>query len=162
MVFGGWHVVLPLLQAEVVDTGWIAKETFLAGYGATQAVPGPLFTFSAFLGTVMTSPPNGLVCAMISLSAIFFQSFFLAIGPLPFWDVLRQRPDLQSALKGVNAAVVGLLLAALYDPIWTNTIQEPLDFALASIALAMLMLWRLPPWAVVILSSLAGMAFSSF
>ena len=162
LVFGGGHVVLPLLQAEVVDTGWIAKETFLAGYGATQAVPGPLFTFSAFLGTVMTSPPNGLVGAVISLSAIFLPAFFLAIGPLPFWDVLRQRPDLQSALKGVNAAVVGLLLAALYDPIWTNTIQEPLDFALASIALAMLMLWRLPPWAVVILSSLAGMAFSSF
>ena len=161
LVFGGGHVVLPLLQSEVVDTGWIAKETFLAGYGATQAVPGPLFTFSAFLGTVMTLPPNGVVGALITLGAIFLPAFFLAIGPLPFWDILRQRPDLQSALKGVNASVVGLLLSALYDPIWTSTIQNHLDFALASTALGMLMLWKLPPWSVVILSALAGMAFNS-
>ena len=161
LVFGGGHVVLPLLQSEVVDTGWIAKETFLAGYGATQAVPGPLFTFSAFLGTVMTLPPNGVVGALITLGAIFLPAFFLAIGPLPFWDILRQRPDLQSALKGVNASVVGLLLSALYDPIWTSTIQDPLDFALASAALGMLMLWKLPPWSVVILSALAGMAFNN-
>ena len=161
LVFGGGHVVLPLLQSEVVDTGWIAKETFLAGYGATQAVPGPLFTFSAFLGTVMTLPPNGVVGALITLGAIFLPAFFLAIGPLPFWDILRQRPDLQSALKGVNASVVGLLLSALYDPIWTSTIQDPLDFAMASAALGMLMLWKLPPWSVVILSALAGMAFNN-
>jgi len=161
LVFGGGHVVLPLLQSEVVDTGWIAKETFLAGYGATQAVPGPLFTFSAFLGTVMTRPPNGVVGALITLGAIFLPAFFLAIGPLPFWDILRQRPDLQSALKGVNASVVGLLLSALYDPIWTSTIQDPLDFALASAALGMLMLWKLPPWSVVIFSALAGMAFNN-
>ena len=162
LVFGGGHVVLPLLQSEVVETGWVAKETFLAGYGATQAVPGPLFTFSAFLGTVMTTPPNGLTGGLITLLAIFLPAFFLAIGPLPFWDILRQRSDLQSVLQGVNAAVVGLLLSALYDPIWTSTIHEPLDFALASTALGMLMLWKLPPWAVVTLSALAGAAVSSF
>ncbi|MEE2881691.1 MAG: chromate efflux transporter [Chloroflexota bacterium] len=162
LVFGGGHVVLPLLQSEVVKTGWVAKETFLAGYGATQAVPGPLFTFSAFLGTVMTTPPNGVTGGLITLLAIFLPAFFLAIGPLPFWDILRQRSDLQSVLQGVNAAVVGLLLSALYDPIWTSTIHEPLDFALASTALGMLMLWKLPPWAVVTLSALAGAAVSSF
>ena len=162
LVFGGGHVVLPLLQSEVVETGWVAKETFLAGYGATQAVPGPLFTFSAFLGTVMTTPPNGVTGGLITLLAIFLPAFFLAIGPLPFWDILRQRSDLQSVLQGVNAAVVGLLLSALYDPIWTSTIHEPLDFALASTALGMLMLWKLPPWAVVTLSALAGAAVSSF
>ncbi|MCH2314729.1 MAG: chromate efflux transporter [SAR202 cluster bacterium] len=162
LVFGGGHVVLPLLQSEVVKTGWVAKETFLAGYGATQAVPGPLFTFSAFLGTVMTTPPNGVTGGLITLLAIFLPAFLLAIGPLPFWDILRQRSDLQSVLQGVNAAVVGLLLSALYDPIWTSTIHEPLDFALASTALGMLMLWRLPPWAVVTLSALAGAAVSRF
>jgi len=110
----------------------------------------------------MTTPPNGLTGGLITLFAIFLPAFFLAIGPLPFWDILRQRSDLQSVLQGVNAAVVGLLLSALYDPIWTSTIHEPLDFALASTALGMLMLWKLPPWAVVTLSALAGAAVSSF
>ena len=156
LVFGGGHVVLPLLQSEVVAPGWVGNETFLAGYGAAQAVPGPLFTFSAYLGTVMIPEPNGVIGGVIALGAIFLPAFFLTIGPLPFWDILRRRPAFQSVLRGVNAAVVGLLLAALYDPVWTSAVKDASDFALASAALGLLMLWKLPPWLVVILSALGG------
>ena len=156
LVFGGGHVVLPLLQSEVVAPGWVGNETFLAGYGAAQAGPGPLFTFSAYLGTVMIPEPNGVIGGLIALGAIFLPAFFLTIGPLPFWDILRRRPAFQSVLRGVNAAVVGLLLAALYDPVWTSAVKDASDFALASAALGLLMLWKLPPWLVVILSALGG------
>ena len=149
-------MVLPLLQSEVVAPGWVGNETFLAGYGAAQAVPGPLFTFSAYLGTVMIPEPNGVIGGLIALGAIFLPAFFLTIGPLPFWDILRRRPAFQSVLRGVNAAVVGLLLAALYDPVWTSAVKDASDFALASAALGLLMLWKLPPWLVVILSALGG------
>jgi chromate transporter len=145
LVFGGGHVVLPLLQSEVVAPGWVTNEAFLAGYSAVQAVPGPLFTFSAYLGTVMGPEPNGALGGLLALGAIFLPAFLLALGPLPFWDILRRRPAFQSVLRGINAAVVGILLAALYDPVWTSAINAPADFALAAGALALLMLWKLPP-----------------
>ncbi|MBL4719975.1 MAG: chromate efflux transporter, partial [Alphaproteobacteria bacterium] len=118
LVFGGGHVVLPLLQSEVVPSGWVSKDAFLAGYGAAQAMPGPLFTFAAYLGTVMGGPPNGIAGAIICLLAIFASSFLLVIGAAPFWESLRRLGAVRNALMGVNAAVVGLLLAALYDPVW--------------------------------------------
>ncbi|MGC2415331.1 MAG: chromate transporter, partial [Stellaceae bacterium] len=160
LVFGGGHVVLPLLQAEVVPPGWVSNDAFLAGYGAAQAVPGPLFTFSAYLGTVMGPAPNGWVGGAICLVAIFLPSFLLLIGVLPFWDSLRRRPAIQSALRGVNAAVVGLLLAALYRPVWTSAIFGPADFALGIVAFLLLALWAVPPWLVVIFGTLAASAVS--
>jgi chromate transporter len=160
LVFGGGHVVLPLLQEGVVTPGWVAIEDFLAGYGAAQAVPGPLFTFSAYLGAVMEPQPNGVAGGALALVAIFLPAFLLTIGPLPFWDFLRRRAAFQSALRGINAAVVGLLLAALYDPVWTSAIKEPADFALAAAALGLLMLWRLPPWLVVVLCAGGGSAIA--
>jgi chromate transporter len=156
LVFGGGHVVLPLLQAEVVEPGWVTRDAFVAGYGAAQAVPGPLFTFAAYLGTVMIPEPDGAVGGLLCLLAIFLPSFLLVIGVLPFWDQLRRRPQAQAALRGVNAAVVGLLLAALYDPVWTSGIQGPADFALAAAALLLLAFWQLPPWLVVIVTAVAG------
>ncbi len=156
LVFGGGHVVLPLLQAEVVAPGWVANEDFLAGYGAAQAVPGPLFTFAAYLGTVMEPQPNGALGGLLALGAIFVPAFLLSIGPLPFWDILRRMPAFQSVLRGINAAVVGILLAALYDPVWTSAIFEPEDFALAAAALGLLVLWKWPPWLVVVLCALGG------
>lgn len=156
LVFGGGHVVLPLLQAEVVGPGWITNEQFVAGYGATQAVPGPLFTFSAYLGAVMGPEPNGWTGAMLALSAIFLPSFLLVAGALPFWDRLRSVPVFQSALKGINAAVVGLLLAALYHPVWTSAILSAADFGLGLLAFTLLMFWKCPPWLVVILTALGG------
>jgi chromate transporter len=156
LVFGGGHVVLPLLQAEVVEPGWVTRDAFVAGYGAAQAVPGPLFTFAAYLGTVMIPKPDGAVGGLLCLLAIFLPSFLLVIGVLPFWDQLRRRPQAQAALRGVNAAVVGLLLAALYDPVWTSGIQGPADFALAAAALLLLAFWQLPPWLVVIVTAVAG------
>jgi chromate transporter len=149
LVFGGGHVVLPLLQAAVVPTGWVSNDNFLAGYGMAQAIPGPLFTFSAFLGASMTSQPNGWIGASICLFAIFLPSFLLVFAALPFWDQLRRSVHTQAALTGVNAAVVGLLLTALYNPVWTNAIFKPIDFALAVFALLALMYWKLPPWLVV-------------
>ena len=134
---------------------------FLAGYGAAQAVPGPLFTFSAYLGTVMTLPPNGWLGALICLIAIFLPSFFLVIGTLPFWDALRRLPVAQSALRGVNAAVVGLLLAALYHPVWTSGIASGADFALAAAGFLLLFMWKVPPWLVVVLSALGGAAIAT-
>ena len=155
LVFGGGHVVLPLLQAEVVPPGWVSNDAFLAGYGAAQAVPGPLFTFSAYLGTVMGPAPNGWVGGLLCLVAIFLPSFLLLIGALPFWEELRRRPAVQSALRGVNAAVVGLLLAALYRPVWTSAIFGPADFALGIVAFLLLALWAVPPWLVVIFGAIA-------
>jgi chromate transporter len=156
LVFGGGHVVLPLLQAEVVPPGWVDNDTFLAGYGAAQALPGPLFTFSAFLGTVMRLPPNGLVGAALCLAAIFLSSFLLVIGALPFWEGLRRQPVAQSLMRGVNAAVVGLLLAALYNPVWTSGILSAQDFALAITAFLFLFMWQTPPWLVVLGCAVAG------
>lgn len=156
LVFGGGHVVLPLLEAEVVPTGWVNNDTFLAGYGAAQAVPGPLFTFSAFLGASMTLPPSGWLGGLICLLAIFLPSFLLVAGALPYWERLRGNVSVRAALLGTNAAVVGLLLAALYNPVWTSAIHEPADFALALLALVALMTWKLPPWLVVIASGVTG------
>jgi chromate transporter len=156
LVFGGGHVVLPLLQAEVVGPGWVTNEQFVAGYGAAQAVPGPLFTFSAYLGTVMSSEPNGWKGAILALVGIFLPSFLLITGALPFWDILRSVPLFQSALKGINAAVVGLLLTALYKPVWTSAIYSPADFGLGLVAFGLLMFWKCPPWLVVALTALGG------
>jgi chromate transporter len=156
LVFGGGHVVLPLLQSEVVPSGWVSNDAFLAGYGAAQAVPGPLFTFAAYLGTVMTGEPNGITGALICLVAIFASSFLLVIGALPFWDALRRIGAIQNALLGVNAVVVGLLLAALYDPVWTSAILSPADFGLAIAAFTLLVFWKTPAWLVVILTALGG------
>lgn len=150
LVFGGGHVVLPLLQAEVVETGMMNKDLFLAGYGATQIVPGPLFTFAAFLGASMNDAPNGWLGGMIALVAIFLPSFLLVLGVLPFWEQLRRHSRTKAALMSVNAAVVGLLLAAFYQPIWINTILNATDFSLALIAFVALMYWKLPVWFVVI------------
>ena len=160
LVFGGGHVVLPLLQTEVVGPGWVTNEQFVAGYGATQAVPGPLFTFSAYLGAVMSSEPNGWTGAFLALIAIFLPSFLLVIGALPFWDLLRSVRMFQSALKGINAAVVGLLLAALYNPVWTSAIYSPADFGLGLIAFGLLMFWKYPPWMVVVLTAVGGEALA--
>jgi len=155
LVFGGGHVVLPLLQAEVVPR-WVDAETFLAGYGAAQAVPGPLFTFAAYLGAVSSGSPSGVAGAAITLAAIFLPAFLLVIGALPLWQDARQHPAMQRAMLGVNAAVVGLLLAALYHPVWTSAIRSPQDFALAVAALLLLMYWKVPPWAVVIFCAVAA------
>jgi chromate transporter len=162
LVFGGGHVVLPLLQASVVPPGWVTNDAFLAGYGAAQAVPGPLFTFAAYLGAVMGPQPNGWVGASLCLIAVFVPSFLLVIGALPFWDELRRRRWAQSALTGVNAAVVGLLLAALYQPVWTVGITSTADFALAVAAFLLLFMWQTPPWLVVILCALGGALISAF
>jgi chromate transporter len=156
LVFGGGHVVLPLLQAEVVPSGWVGNDAFLAGYGAAQAVPGPLFTFAAFLGASMNLAPSGWVGGMISLLAIFAPAFLLIMGVLPFWERLRRSLRTQAALAGVNAAVVGLLLAALYQPVWTSAIVQAQDFGLALVALVALMFWKLPPWLVVIGCGVTG------
>ena len=156
LVFGGGHVVLPLLQAEVVTPGWISKDIFLTGYGAAQAVPGPLFTFAAYLGTAMPVAPNGWIGGLICLLAIFLPSFLLVIGILPFWEALRKNRHVRSALMGTNAAVVGLLLAAFYDPVWSSGILSIGDLLLALAAFALLTLWKLPPWLVVAVTGLTG------
>ncbi len=154
-VFGGGHVVLPLLEKEFVPTGWMSEESFLAGYGVTQAVPGPLFTFAAYIGTVMTGWQGGLVATV----AIFLPAFLLVIGALPFWDQLRNHPKITGVIMGVNAAVIGILIAALYSPIWTSSILEAKDFALAVILFSMLAYWKLPPWVVVITGAVTGLIF---
>jgi chromate transporter len=160
LVFGGGHVVLPLLQAAVVPPGWVSNDAFLAGYGAAQAVPGPLFTFSAYLGTVMGPSPNGWEGALLCLVAMFLPAFLLVIGPLPFWDALRQRPTAQAALRGVNATVVGFLLAALYRPVWTSGITNAGDFALGVAAFLLLLMWKTPPWLVVVFCAIGGAALT--
>lgn len=156
LVFGGGHVVLPLLEREVVPLGWVGQEAFLAGYGAAQAVPGPLFTFVSYLGAVM----GGWTGAAIATAAVFLPGYLLVVGALPFWDLLRRHPHVQGALAGVNAAVVGILLAALYHPIWTGSIQTPLDFALAAALFGMLQFWKRPPWMVVLAGALGGSILS--
>ena len=158
LVFGGGHVVLPLLEAEVVPAGWVSRDQFIAGYGMAQAVPGPLFTFSAYLGTVMAGSPSGWSGGLLALVAIFLPSFLLLIGVLPLWQRLRASHRFRSALAGINAAVVGLLLAALYDPVWLSAIHQPADIALALAAFAMLAWWKAPPWLVVIAGAAAGAA----
>jgi chromate transporter len=160
LVFGGGHVVLPLLQSEVVPPGWVTNDAFLAGYGAAQAVPGPLFTFAAYLGAIMTAEPNGWRGAALCLAAVFLPAFLLTIGVLPFWQALRRFAAMRSALVGVNAAVVGLLLAALYHPVWTSAIRTPADFGLGLLAFALLVFWKMPPWLVVLLSALGGWALT--
>ena len=158
LVFGGGHVVLPLLQQSVVPPGWVSNDAFLAGYGAAQAVPGPLFTFAAYLGTVMAPAPHGGAGGVLCLAAIYLPSFLLLVGVLPFWDALRRRGAVRAALTGVNAAVVGLLLAALYNPVWTSAIFGPADFALGIVAFLLLALWAMPPWLVVLFGALAAAA----
>lgn len=160
LVFGGGHVVLPLLQAQTVAMGWVDNATFLAGYGAAQAVPGPLFTFAAFLGASMSQPPNGWQGSLLALVAIFLPSFLLVLGVLPVWQRLRTNHTLQAALLGVNAAVVGVLLAALYNPVWVSAVGSVQDFAVVLFAIAALMIWRLPVWMVVIGCALAGIALA--
>ncbi len=162
LVFGGGHVVLPLLEAEVVPPGWVTQDEFIAGYGAAQPVPGPLFTFSAYLGASMDILTPRWLSGLLALVAIFAPSFFLVAGVLPFWDRLRGAARARRALMGVNAAVVGLLLAALYDPVWTGAIKAPEDFALAVAAFALLAFWKAPPWLVVILSAAAGALIARF
>ena len=152
LVFGGGHVVLPLLQSAVVPSGWVASDTFLAGYGAAQAVPGPLFTFAAFLGMTI----NGWSGVLICMGAIFAPSFLLVAGALPFWETLQSGGRVRAALAGVNAAVVGILLATLYNPVWTSAIGNGHDFGLAVLAFAALSFWRVPPWLVVLATGLAG------
>ena len=156
LVFGGGHVVLPLLQAEVVATGWVAADEFLAGYGLAQAVPGPLFSFAAFLGAAARNGAGGWPGALVCLAAIFLPAFLLVAGALPFWERLRHDVRARAAMSGVNAAVVGLLLAALYRPVWTSAIHAPADLALALAALAALAWGRVPPWLVVPLCGAAG------
>lgn len=152
LVFGGGHVVLPLLEQEFVPTGWISKDAFLTGYGATQAVPGPLFTFSAYLGTVMKGWQGGLVATF----AVFLPSFLLIIGALPFWDSLRNNSKVKGAILGVNAAVIGILISAFYMPIWTSSIINAADFALAAILFSMLSYFKSPPWIIVLTGALGG------
>ena len=161
LVFGGGHVVLPLLQASVVPTGWVGSDTFLAGYGAAQAVPGPLFTFAAFLGASMHTAPTGWAGGLLALAAIFTPAFLLVAGALPFWDGLRVRPGARAALMGVNAAVVGLLLAALWNPVITSGIRDVGDALLALAALVALMRWKWPPWVVVAGCATIGWAMAA-
>ncbi|MED4400413.1 chromate transporter [Metabacillus fastidiosus] len=158
LVFGGGHVVLPLLEREFVPTGLLSKEAFLAGYGATQAVPGPLFTFAAYLGTIMSGWQGGL----IATTAVFLPAFLLIFGTLPFWDTLRKNNKIKGALMGVNAAVVGILISAFYNPIWTSSILAPIDFAFATILFSMLVFWKLPPWLIVLTGAIGGIILEIF
>jgi chromate transporter len=160
LVFGGGHVVLPLLREAVVVPGWVGDDAFLAGYGAAQAVPGPLFTFAAYLGAVVNIAPNGIAGAALALIAIFLPGVLIHLGTLPFWEAFRRRVTAQAAMRGVNAAVVGLLGAALYNPIWTSSVQQPGDFAVALVGFVLLAAWRAPPLAVVIVSALGGIALA--
>ncbi len=160
LVFGGGHVVLPLLREATVSPGWVSDNAFLAGYGAAQAVPGPLFTFSAYLGAVMGPAPNGIAGAAISLVAIFVPGIFALIATLPFWETFRRRIWAQSIMRGVNAAVVGLLGAALYNPVWTSSVNAPMDFGLALVGFVLLTVWQTPPLAVVAVSAIGGIVLS--
>lgn len=160
LVFGGGHVVLPLLRDAVVAPGWVSDAAFLNGYGAAQAVPGPLFTFSAYLGTIVQGPPNGPLGATISLIAIFLPGLLAVTGALPFWRTLRQKSEAQAVMRGVNAAVVGLLGAALYNPVWTSAVKTSGEFGLALLCFVLLMVWRLPPLVVVIVGALGGIGLA--
>ena len=156
LVFGGGHVVLPLLQAGVVEPGWVSSDQFLAGYGAAQAVPGPLFTFAAYLGTLSTTGPGGIAGAAIALAGVFLPGFLLLIGVLPFWNTFRTRPWAQALMRGANAAVVGILAAALYDPVFVTAITGPAEFCLGLLCFVLLVAWKIPPWAVVIVGAAGG------
>lgn len=158
LVFGGGHVVLPLLQQQTVATGWISPNDFLAGYGAAQAVPDPLFTFAAFLGWMMAEAPNHWAGALLATAGNFLLGLLLVLAALPYWQALRARPSMAALLAGVNAAVVGLLATALYSPVWTSAVLSELDFAIAAIGYFLLTRWKVPPFAVVVLCALAGVA----
>jgi len=160
LVFGGGHVVLPLLRGAFVAPGWVSDDTFLAGYGAAQAVPGPLFTFAAYLGAVVGPAPNGIVGAIIGLIGIFLPGMLILVGTLPFWDTFRRKAAAQAIMRGVNAAVVGLLGAALYSPLWSSSVHTTADFGLALAAFVLLTAWRAPPLLVVVLSALGGAALA--
>ena len=160
LVFGGGHVVLPLLREAVVVPGWVSDDVFLAGYGAAQAVPGPLFTFAAYLGAVVTPQPHGLAGAALGLIAIFLPGMLILVGTLPFWDAFRRRASAQAIMRGVNAAVVGLLGAALYHPVWTSSVETPPDLGLALVGFVLLNVWRAPPLLVVIMGALGGVALA--
>jgi chromate transporter len=156
LVFGGGHVVLPLLEREFVPSGLLSKEEFLAGYGAAQAVPGPLFTFAAYIGAVI----NGWLGGLLATFAIFLPAFLLVLGTLPFWNSLSRNPKIKGALMGVNAAVVGILISAFYTPIWTSSILGPKDFAFAALLFSMLAYWKLPPWVIVVAGIIGGYLLS--
>jgi chromate transporter len=160
LVFGGGHVVLPLLREATVAHGWVSDDAFLAGYGAAQAVPGPLFTFAAYLGAVMKVPPNGVAGAAIGLVAIFVPGILALIAALPFWDAFRRRASAQAAMRGINAAVVGLLGAALYNPVWTTSVMGPRDFGVALVGFLLLVIWELPPLVVVVVSVVGGIGLA--
>ena len=160
LVFGGGHVVLPLLSKAFVTPGWVSEDAFLAGYGAAQAVPGPLFTFAAYLGAVVTPGPHGIAGAALGLVGIFLPGILVLLGALPFWDAFRQRAGAQAIMRGVNAAVVGLLGAALYNPLWTSSVKSAGDFAIALLGFVLLTAWRTSPWVIVILGALGGVWLS--
>jgi len=159
LVFGGGHVILPLLEREVVAPGWLTHDQFLAGYGAAQALPGPLFTLCAYLGALLRVGPGGWLGAMWAVVAIFVPSILLVAGTLPFWQTLRSRPGAQAALRGANATVVGVLLAALYDPVWSAGITGVRSLSLALAVFAALQVWKLPPWVVIIAAAGLGQIF---
>ena len=162
LVFGGGHVVLPLLREAFVMPGWVSDDTFLAGYGAAQAVPGPLFTFAAYLGAVAVAPPHGVEGAALGLLGIFLPGMLILLGTLPFWETLRRRTNAQAAMRGINAAVVGLLGAALYDPVWTSSVRSRADFGVALTGFVLLIAWRAPPLFVVLVGALSGVALILF
>ena len=161
LVFGGGHVVLPLLRDAVVTPGWVSDNTFLSGYGAAQAIPGPLFTFAAYLGSVLTPQPNGIFGATLALVGIFLPGILILIGTLPFWDTFRSRIGAQAAMRGINAAVVGLLGAALYTPVWTSSVHNPADMSVVVIGFVLLTAWRTPPIVVVVIGAIAGALLST-
>jgi chromate transporter len=160
LVFGGGHVVLPLLREAFVAPGWVSDDAFLAGYGAAQAIPGPLFTFAAYLGTVVGPSPHGVAGAVLGLVGIFLPGILILLGALPFWDAFRKRANAQAAMRGVNASVVGLLGAALYNPIWTTSVKTPEDFGVALVGFVLLTAWRAPPLFVVVVGAFGGMALA--
>ena len=160
LVFGGGHVVLPLLREAFVTPGWISDDAFLAGYGAAQAIPGPLFSFAAYLGAVVRPSPHGLFGAALGLIGIFLPGLLILVGTLPFWDALRKRASARTVMRGVNAAVVGLLGAALYNPVWTSSVKLPGDFAIALVGFVILTVWRAPPIIVVLIGALGGIGLT--
>jgi chromate transporter len=162
LVFGGGHVVLPLLREAFVGPGWIGDEAFLSGYGAAQAIPGPLFSFAAYLGAVVSASPHGLPGAALGLVAIFLPGMLILLGVLPFWESLRQRGGAQAIMRGINAAVVGLLAAALYNPLWTTSVHRPADFGIAMLCFVLLTAWRASPLWVVIAGALSGVIVDQF
>jgi chromate transporter len=160
LVFGGGHVVLPLLRQAFVAPGWVSDNNFLAGYGAAQAVPGPLFTFAAYLGTVVSPSPHGIPGAILGLIGIFLPGVLILLGTLPFWDNFRKQAGAQAMMRGVNAAVVGLLGVALYNPVWTSSVNAPSDFGVALVGFVLLTVWRAPPLLVVVVSALGGIGLA--